>query len=95
MDLQSIMINFRIFYLILNLTAFILFAADKKKAVKNRWRIKESTLLAIILLGGAVGGAMGMKMFRHKTQKWYFKAAVAAGILLQRLLAGVILYITM
>ena len=33
------------------------------------------TLLTMILVsvGGAIGGTIGMYLFRHKTKHWYFK----------------------
>ena len=37
------------------------------------WRIPELTLWAFALLGGAPGGYLGMRCFRHKTRHWYFK----------------------
>ena len=40
---------------------------DKWKAKKNRWRVRESTLLLIAALGGSVGSLLGMYLFRHKT----------------------------
>ncbi len=47
--------------------------SDKRKAIKGAWRIKESTLFAVALLGGALGTTCGMYWFRHKTKHWYFK----------------------
>lgn len=40
---------------------------DKRKAKKNRWRIRESTLLLVAALGGSIGSLTGMYLFRHKT----------------------------
>ena len=59
-------------FLILNLVAFIVYAIDKWKAQNKRWRIPESTLIAIgaICPWGALGG---MYYFRHKTKKPTFK----------------------
>ena len=45
---------------------------DKKKARKGSWRIKESTLLTMGLIGGSIGGIAGMHTFRHKTKKMRF-----------------------
>ena len=61
-----------IFLLITNLITFIVFGIDKRKAVKGRWRIPEKTLLLMGLVFGSVGQLLGMKVFRHKTNKWYF-----------------------
>ena len=54
---------FRMFWQILavylaavNLAAFAAFGIDKWKAVRQRWRIPEATLLGLALAGGALGG---------------------------------------
>ena len=46
--------------------------ADKVKAGKGAWRIKEATLFLISLIGGSLGTWAGMYLFRHKTKHWYF-----------------------
>ena len=45
---------------------------DKQKAIKNKWRIPEATLLGIGMIGGSLGCTMGMRLFRHKTKKLAF-----------------------
>lgn len=62
-----------IFYIIINVLTFVLFGADKYYAVGGHWRIKEKTLLGLILLGGIIGGYLGMKIFHHKTKKSTFR----------------------
>ena len=74
---------YAIFLAVMSLIAFILYGADKKKAQKGKWRIKEATLLGIGLLGGAVGALLGMKVFRHKTKHWYFWVINILGLLIQ------------
>ena len=62
------------FYLfIVNVCAFLMMGIDKRKAKKGAWRIPEKKLFLMALLGGAFGGTMGMKTFRHKTKHWYFR----------------------
>jgi uncharacterized membrane protein YsdA (DUF1294 family) len=41
---------------------------DKRKAIKNRWRISEKTLFLQAIFGGAIGSLLGMNLFRHKTK---------------------------
>lgn len=57
---------------VINLTGFAVMGIDKRKAVRHLWRVRESTLFLIALLGGSVGSILGMRMFRHKTRHWYF-----------------------
>ena len=59
---------------------------DKKKAEKGSWRIKESTLLIIALLGGSIGSIAGMYTFRHKSQKPRFYVGIPVIIILQILI---------
>jgi uncharacterized membrane protein YsdA (DUF1294 family) len=61
------------YFTFINLLTFAAFGLDKRKAVKSRWRISEKTLLLMGLAGGSAGQIAGMKLFRHKTQKWYFR----------------------
>ena len=55
------------YLLIVNAAAFLLMLVDKIKAKKNRWRIKESTLMLSAAIGGSIGALAGMYTFRHKT----------------------------
>ena len=55
------------YLLIINAAGLLLMLVDKWKAKKNRWRVRESTLLLIAALGGSVGSLLGMYLFRHKT----------------------------
>ena len=64
--------NIIIYFLVINIIAFLAMLIDKKKAQKGSWRIKESTLFTLVLLGGGIGGIAGMYAFRHKTKKLYF-----------------------
>ena len=55
------------YLLIVNAAAFLLMLIDKIKAKKNRWRIRESTLMISAAIGGSIGALAGMYTFRHKT----------------------------
>lgn len=66
-----------VYYLgIINVIAFLIYGLDKRKAVKNKWRISENLLLFIAFLGGGVGSVFGMWFFRHKTQKTKFRIGI-------------------
>ena len=49
-------------------------------------------LLGFSFFGGAVGGVLGMLVFRHKTRHWYFWAVNLFGIAWQAALAALLLY---
>lgn len=74
-----------------NLLAFIVFGLDKKKAEKDKWRIPESTLIMLAVLGGSAGALAGMLVFRHKTKKAKFMIGIPVILLLQVLLVSFIL----
>lgn len=60
------------YFIVINLITFILYYIDKKRAIKNRFRISEDTLILFSLFGGVIGALMGMKIFHHKTKKIKF-----------------------
>lgn len=74
-------------YAVLSVLALILYGADKAKAKANAWRIPEKVLLGCSFLGGAVGGILGMLLFRHKTKHWYFWLVNILGLIWQAGLA--------
>ena len=65
-----------LYLLAINLLAFLIYGADKRKAKRDQWRIPEKTLFLPALLGGSVGALAGMKVFHHKTRKWYFRFGI-------------------
>lgn len=74
-------------YLIgINLVAFCLMAADKRRARRHRWRIPEHTLFVAAILGGSLGAILGMYLCHHKTKHWYFVVGMPLILLVQILL---------
>lgn len=67
----------------ISLITFILYGLDKYKAKHGLWRIPEKVLLGFSFCGGALGGILGMAVFRHKTKRehWYFRAVNILGLL--------------
>lgn len=66
---------------IINVLAFIMFAIDKYKAQKRKYRISEKVLLTLLFFG-SVGGYLAMLVCRHKTRKWYFHVAAISGLMI-------------
>ncbi len=67
----------------INIAAFALFGADKKKARRGDWRISEKALFLSAVLGGSLGALIGMRLFHHKTKHWYFVIGILAILVLQ------------
>ena len=59
--------------LLLNLFSFALMGWDKRCARKGSWRVPERRLFLAAGCFGALGGVLGMYVFRHKTKHWYFR----------------------
>lgn len=57
----------------MNLLAFFMMGLDKYKAKRRRFRIAERTLWLLSFAGGAIGAAVGMHVFRHKTRHRVFR----------------------
>ncbi|MEE0954836.1 MAG: DUF1294 domain-containing protein [Eubacterium sp.] len=62
----------------MNLAAFLLMGADKRKARLHQWRIPEKTLFLSAIAGGSVGAMLGMTFFRHKTKHLSFLLGMPA-----------------
>lgn len=71
---------------VMNLTGFAMMGIDKRKAVRRLWRIPESTLFVIAIIGGSIGSIIGMRVFHHKTRHWYFVLGMPLILILQILL---------
>ena len=106
-----------IYLAVINVVTFFMYGIDKwrstsgrllptgrKKAKNSKWRIRETALLGLAVLGGSIGAWLGMKVWRHKTQHkggnrdidnivggYQFKYGVPAIIIVQ--LALIIYYI--
>ena len=106
-----------IYLVAINIVTFFMYGIDKwrstsgrllptgrKKAKNSKWRIRETALLGLAVLGGSIGAWLGMKVWRHKTQHkggnrdidnivggYQFKYGVPAIIIVQ--LALIVYYI--
>lgn len=70
------------YLVVINLIAFVLYGIDKKRAIRNEHRIRESVLLWIARLGGAIGSWLGIKAFHHKTKHTKFRVIVPLWIVI-------------
>ena len=73
-------------YLTTSAIAFLTLGLDKRRARRGEWRVPESTLHALELLGGWPGSFFGQRVHRHKTRKasyqvvfWLIAALHVAG----------------
>jgi uncharacterized membrane protein YsdA (DUF1294 family) len=70
-------------FALINLTAFIVTAQDKRKSTHSHDadRTPEGILFFMAAAFGALGVYLAMQLFRHKTRKWYFQVGIPLLIL--------------
>lgn len=71
-----------ILLLVWNLIVFFLYGIDKRRSIKNEWRISEKALLSCAFFMGGVGAFLGMTAFRHKTKKRKFQILIPLFVVL-------------
>ena len=81
-----------IYLCLINVLSFLFMLVDKRKAIKNAWRIPERTLLSLCALGGSLGGLLAMKLVRHKTKHLRFSIGIPV-MLVIHIFALIYLYI--
>ena len=69
-------------YLVVSLVTYIAYAIDKSAAKKGAWRIPESTLHFLSLVGGWPGAVVAQKWLRHKSKKAPFRVLFWMTVLL-------------
>ena len=80
---------------VMNIASFSLMAHDKRCARQGQWRVSEKTLFLVTACFGGLGGVMGMKVFHHKTQHWYFKVFFPVLLIAQLALLAVGVFLLM
>jgi uncharacterized membrane protein YsdA (DUF1294 family) len=91
MNMQLPEIIVCIYLAAVNAAAFICVGSDKSRAIKHQWRIRESVLFLMALIGGSIGSILGMIAFRHKTKHLKFVIGMPAILAIQVLAALFIL----
>lgn len=85
--MNEIHIILTIYLIAINIATFFVYGIDKWKSRHSKWRIPESTLLTLAVLGGSIGAFIGMRTWHHKTMHNKFKYGVPLIINLQVVLA--------
>ena len=71
------------YFTAINFIAFFAYGIDKLKAKKGKWRIPESTLLLLAIIGGNIGAWLGIKVWHHKTLHKKFKYGIPLIVIAQ------------
>ena len=77
-----------IYLVIINVVTFLMYGIDKWKARNSKWRIRETALLELAVLGGSIGAWIGMIVWHHKTRHKKFRYGVPAIIIIQLAIIG-------
>lgn len=72
-DMEKIVV---LYLVVINILSFAAMGMDKSKAKKHKYRISEGGLIALSVIGGAIGSLVGMVGFRHKTSKKKFYVGI-------------------
>ena len=60
------------YYVIINIVLYVTMVIDKKRAIKDQWRIPEKNMYLMAVLGGGFGGLVAMVFKRHKNRHMDF-----------------------
>lgn len=85
---QWVLLGHASLVVVLSLTTFFVYGLDKRRAKTQGRRVPERTLHLLAWFGGAPGGLMGRRTFRHKTRKSGFSARLALAMILHAAIAA-------
>ena len=92
MTTQKLLHIVLIYLAVINVVTFFMFGIDKWKAKKSKWRVRETALLGLAVLGGSIGAWLGMKVWHHKTLHKKFKYGIPVIIIIQLVLSVYLIY---
>lgn len=75
-----------IYFCVISLISIVVTVYDKSAAIKGKWRVRESTLILLSVLGGSAAMLITMKAIRHKTKHSKFMVGIPVIIILQIIL---------
>lgn len=70
------------YLVMINLVSAAVCVFDKRRAVRNKWRISEKSLMMLAVLGGG-GMYAAMLAVRHKTRKKKFMIGIPVIIIIE------------
>ena len=95
MDKKTIILVAPAIIVIMNILAFVLMGHDKRCARQGKWRVPEKWLFLVTACFGGLGGVLGMKVFHHKTQHWYFRVFFPLLLVVQIVVLAAVAYVFM
>ena len=95
MDRKTIILAALAITAVMNTAAFALMGHDKRCARQGKWGVSEKALFLVTACFGGLGGVLGMKVFHHKTQHWYFRVFFPVLLIVQIALLATGAYLLM
>jgi uncharacterized membrane protein YsdA (DUF1294 family) len=71
-----------VLYFAASAATFVAYAIDKSAATRDTWRIRESTLHLLAVIGGWPGALVAQQALRHKSRKPSFRTTFWFTVLL-------------
>ena len=68
-DIRTFLLFLVFHFVSINIVTILTYYVDKRAAQKGKWRVPETNMHSLELLGGWIGGLVGQKVFHHKTKK--------------------------
>ena len=84
---------YMVYFWAVNVISAIVCITDKHRAKRGGYRVPESTLFTLCLMGGSVGMYFTMKAIRHKTRHKRFMIGIPLIIILQIAVLLVVKYV--
>lgn len=82
-----------VWLVIINFISVIVCIADKSRAKRGKWRVRERTLWTLTFLGGGAGMYLTMRLIRHKTLHKSFMIGIPLIVILQIIAVFCIFYL--
>ena len=75
------------YYALINIVLYVTMVIDKKRAIKDGWRIPEKNMFIMAVMGGGLGGLAAMVFKRHKNRHMDFILVFTMTAILHMLVA--------
>ena len=80
------------YFVIISIVAVIITCYDKHCAIRDKWRVKERTLIIVSALGGGIAMYVTMQLIRHKTKKLKFMLGIPLIVIAEIFLLGLVMF---
>nr|WP_160037188.1 DUF1294 domain-containing protein [Paenibacillus sp. An7] len=77
-----------VWFVFINLVAYLVMSEDKRRAQKRRDRVPEKTLFLLAAIGGSLGILIAMYRKRHKTKHSSFTIGIPILLFINAVLYG-------